>query len=124
MFEKIKNLIKLPYYYVPECPNCGSIMTGRYMEKQRDENANNWIMREGAKNGEIIALMKDIPKETNCFCVNCGAEFYYEIKTQLYTLDEIREERIRRKTHIIIDAIEKKEKEEAQKRGILSKHRR
>ncbi len=91
-----RKIIKKPYYYVGECPYCGSAITGRYV-KARRVTENEWIIDEGLKNGELI---KTIPEllGANCFCLECGTNFSYPVHMKMVSLEEIKQEKIKRHT--------------------------
>lgn len=66
------------YYYVPPCPECGSHMTGRYVKGYNSYEAD-WMINESLRKGELITLVPEI-KEKNCYCTECDAEWYSDIK--------------------------------------------
>ena len=51
----------MPYYYVPSCPKCGSVITGRFVRARNDNDAD-WIIDESLRHGEIVS---PVPKVCN-----------------------------------------------------------
>ena len=91
-----KNLIRIPYYYVPPCPSCGSRITRRYVKIHRDTEME-YMNESSLKNGEIIAFLPEVPKN-NFFCVECGFEWGGICEASMLSLEEIREEKDARHT--------------------------
>lgn len=84
------------YYYVPPCPLCGSMHTGRYVRKAFIDET--YMDRKSLENGEII---RQVPREPikNCFCEDCGYEWGAHIETKFLTADEVNEQRMLRGTY-------------------------
>lgn len=77
--KSIKELKKKTYHIVPPCPLCESNYTGYFkqsMDWRIDEHSE--IIR-AMENGEFIKIVTSRP-ENNCFCLQCGAEWYFPIK--------------------------------------------
>lgn len=91
--QKILNKLpffKIPYYYVPPCPVCGGMKTGRYLKEPRIDSE--YLYRKSLENGEIIRFA---PKEPiiNCFCEECGYEWGKTISVRFITPDELIEQK-------------------------------
>lgn len=89
-------IIKVPYYYVPPCPSCGSKMTGRYVKMHREVD-DNYILETSLKNGEIISMQPEVPAH-NLFCAECGFEWTGDVEASMISLDEQKKERLARHT--------------------------
>lgn len=77
------------YYYVPPCPKCKSLKTGRYL-KMPIANARQ-IQESALKAGELIRFSRRVPAD-NAFCIACGNEFPARIETRRLTRDEMQQE--------------------------------
>lgn len=87
--------MRYPYYYVPECPECGSRCTGRFVRNAlRDRD---YIEEKSLKNGEIIRFSKRIPQD-RVFCVDCGHEWEYRVILRFLTREELEKEKEARGT--------------------------
>lgn len=106
--EKFKENVRMPYYYVPECPICGSRMTGRYMRYLGDTSSE-WQVNEALRNGELVDIVNEVPWK-NCFCCQCDYEWHEDIKMKMKTLKEIGEEKKARGTINILNNRMKEEK--------------
>ena len=97
-FYQLKSInIKVPYYFVPACPNCGSYVTGRFVERN-----NNIVYEEknSLKHGEIIAPVANVGIN-NCFCIECSTRFKYDVKIKFITPSELEFEKGRRRVNLI-----------------------
>ena len=98
LMQKIKDLyrnkLKKPYYYVPPCPNCGSLITGRFVKARNDYDAD-WLIDESLRHGEIVSPVPDVLSE-NCFCCDCNQTFTGIVKMQWMSLDELDEQKLKR----------------------------
>ena len=90
----IKGKIRVPYYYVPSCPYCGSIKTGRIIKYKREVDMD-YEMIVSFKNGELVVPIDSTGPE-NCCCTNCGYIWYSFIKLSFISLAERDRERARR----------------------------
>lgn len=122
-FEKITNKIKKPYYFVPQCPACGSHATARIVKSSSKYN-NDWTFKESIKRGEIVKFMPQIPDDYNCVCLDCDAGFYANVQLMMLTGEQIAEQKMLRGTPEMFsefDAQQKKEKKERDdKRGPIA----
>ena len=78
--------IRYLYHEVPPWGHCKSKMTGYFVNENclgKDE-----IIR-ALKRGEYIYAKGDI-STSNCFCINCGVNWYAPIKEQWLTKEEIK----------------------------------
>lgn len=82
--KKIK--MKYPYYYVPECPECGSKCTGRYVRKPLKEAI--YVEESSLKNGEIIRFTSGFVQD-RAFCVDCGFEWSHHVLIRFLTREEL-----------------------------------
>lgn len=87
--------LKSIYYYVRPCPKCGSRCTGRFIKRPYVDS--DFVEQESLKHGEIVRFASTVP-EKNCFCVDCGFEFKYTVRTRLLTKDQILDEQRERGT--------------------------
>lgn len=101
MFDNAKKMIKLPYYYVDNCPSCGSRVTGRYVKASRPVD-NEWMIDQALKNGELLKTVPEV-LGPNCFCLECGQNFSFPVQRKMLTIDEIKEEKIERHTVEILN---------------------
>lgn len=81
--------IKYSYHFVPDCPNCGSARTGRFVKKPFMDA--DYYMEQSLKRGELIVFRDKVPFE-NAFCDECGYTFPLADKIKFLTYDEIQEE--------------------------------
>lgn len=89
-------VIRFPYYYVPPCPVCGSMETGRIVKEPATHAE--YTMQASLKNGEII-MFDPAPGPTgNLFCLSCGHQWTGEVSLRMLTLAQIRQEQKRRGT--------------------------
>ncbi len=105
------NIIKYPYTYVPPCPCCGSLCTGRYIKQKLYAKDNSWVITESLKNGELVSLVPEIGENTT-FCYDCEYTWKGRIQSVWLTKDEIFKEKINRGTLDILDALTEDNKEE------------
>ena len=95
--EFFKNNIKVPYYFVPKCPSCGSYCTGRYVKNHR-ATENDWMVKESLKNGELIKPIPEILDKTT-FCIKCGFEWKGAVTKYYLSLNEIEKQKVIRNTN-------------------------
>lgn len=121
IFKKLRGIIRLPYYFVPACPVCGSERTGRYV-KFRSEFDDRNASKTTLKNGELIAFTNKVDTEANFFCLDCGCEWSEYSPVKLLSLEEIDKEKKKRCTNEMLDALIESEQEEKakKKKGIFS----
>ncbi len=114
-FKKAKKM----YYLVPPCPNCGSYVTGRFFKIKSNEYNNQWIIKEGLKNGEIMAPAEKIDDE-NVFCMACGNTWYHNISSSWFTYEQVEMQKDMRGTRQMLREITLEEFEgQPQKHGII-----
>lgn len=118
--KQIRNKVKVPYYYIPPCPRCKSVRTGRLMKYHRTTN-DEYINKASLKNGELIKFVPEVDPDHDLFCADCGFTWSEYISVQWYTQDQIDEEKRKRGTISQLDDVIKEEKEEEknQKHGIV-----
>lgn len=104
LFKKATDGIKRNYNYVPPCPCCGSVMTGRYVKQHKFPKDNAWILEESFKNGEIVALVPEIGEDT-AFCFQCGYRWPARIQNVWLSRTEVNHERKIRNTDEIFESI-------------------
>ena len=81
---------RVPHYYVPPCPVCGSKCTGRYLKKPLIDA---WYTEEQSlKNAEIVRFVRKEPIK-NLFCVDCGYEWGKTINLSWVTREELEQEK-------------------------------
>lgn len=100
MKNPLKKIIRLPYYYVPPCPVCGSYITGHFMKSHRKTDYE-WQIDESLSNGEIVDFKSNVGN-INAFCVSCGYEWSEIIELKFFTLERIEEEKERRGTSVLL----------------------
>ena len=118
--EFLKNHIRLPYYFVPPCPVCGSERTGRYV-KFHSTVSDEYTTKMSLKNGELTQFTDRIDPEKTFFCVDCGAEWSEYAGVRWLSINEINEEKKKRATDSLLNnfiANEKEEKKKDKKTGI------
>ena len=84
--------MRRPYTSVPDCPNCGSARTGRYISGNGFTSSAT-IEKGFLKKGELVRVSA-IPlseREANLFCDDCGIEWPGKTETVWLTSQEIRE---------------------------------
>ncbi len=119
--SSIKDLKIHIYKYVPPCPNCGSLCTGRYVKMPISEKDRDYMERETLKYGEVIRFVPKIPGK-NLFCVDCDHKWHGSVETRRYSRKEIDKEVEDRGTY---DAyLEIIEEQEEKKKGFFSRKRR
>ena len=91
IIEKFKKTVKMPYYYVGQCPHCGSYATGRYVKLHRRTEVE-WQVDESLKNGELVRMKADLVGP-NCFCIECDNDFTYPVKLKMASLAEMNMEK-------------------------------
>lgn len=73
-----------------ECPRCGSLRTGRFLEKISNNETKTKL--KYLKRGELIRFRNEYtPKEYNCFCDDCDTQWFGEILTYSITDEELEE---------------------------------
>ena len=102
-----KELLPRIYYYVPPCPKCNSVITGRYI-KSKNVADDTWTIKEGLKNGEIIKAVPVVGKN-NCFCFECGHEWKDYVDGKILKSNEIAKEAAARHTFEFLEDILKEE---------------
>lgn len=97
--RKIRHIIHLPYTHVPECPACGSLMTGRFITMRKTYDYD-WMIDDSLKRGEIIDFVTEVDPENRLFCLNpdCGYTWTQPVEERWLNLDEIEEEKRERCT--------------------------
>ena len=127
-FKKIYNFflnLKIEaYYYVPECPECKSKKTGRYIRQQGAYDTE-WIEIECLKKGELVIILPE-PQIKNCFCGDCGYEWSQKINSKLVSINELkRQKEIRQTIPLLAEKMKDKHDRIAKlesKRSFVSKH--
>lgn len=118
------NKIKRPYYYVPNCPQCGSRMTGRFMKLPSAYEAD-WIINESLRNGELVCLVPEVLNH-NAYCVECDHTWYADIKVLFLRPEQINIEKIERHTNEILkiryDNLNEVKKQKKAKHGFVFNH--
>lgn len=92
--------IRFPYYYVPECPVCGSMQTGRYIKADRFHP--HYSVMHAYHNGEITIPVDYIPLK-NVFCLACGNEWTSRVPVKMLSKAEIQEQRQLRGTAQLLE---------------------
>ena len=118
-----RNQIKRPYYYVPPCPYCGSLVTGRFMKARNDYDAD-WMIDESLRHGEIISPVPNVLSE-NCFCCECNSTYTGIVEFKLFSADELDEQKFNRNINDIWQArnAEKAQKQETVTTKLINKFR-
>ena len=120
MAEFFNRTVHLPYYYVKECPVCGSRETGRFIRYHRDTDMD-YIITSSLKNGELVAPREDMSRE-NLFCNECGYTWYGSVQMKFLSLKKIKEEKIARHTfEILEERMEALKEEKGHKRNVISR---
>lgn len=112
-----KKIIRVPYYYVPPCPSCGSRATGRYLKSHRAPD-DEYIADASLKNGEVVILRPEVPGN-NAFCLTCGCEWPEYVEARFMTLEKIDEEKAARSTKEIMAHEKEEKKGMKKKRGVF-----
>lgn len=81
------------YYYVPQCPLCGSWRTGRYFREPHFDPE--YTYRKSLSNGELIRFVKEVP-DKNCFCEDCGYEWHYLVTSVFVSSEELSRQKQKR----------------------------
>lgn len=87
------------YYYVSECPRCGSASTGYFLYDPGGNFLDDTKREAKAlKNGEIQSIRHEFRtlNSPSCFCMNCRIEWRERPKTLLLSKNEIEKEKQRR----------------------------
>lgn len=113
--DKISDIIKKPYYYVPPCPRCQSKATGRYMKMSKWKNDNDWMVNECLKKGELVVLMPEIP-EDNAFCLSCRFNWPQPIQMTWETNRFIKQQKEDRQTNVILKELREEAMAEDEKK--------
>ena len=80
----------MKYHDTGECPRCGSLRTGRFIEKIHKSEIDAKL--KYLKKGELIRFRNEYtPKEYNCFCDDCDGCWYGEILIYQITYEELEE---------------------------------
>lgn len=120
MNKFIKTLYKLwPvfYYDVPKCPQCGKIITGRYVKTQNPSNTD-WMITQSLKHGEIIVPVPELA-EHNLVCFTCNHTWYESVPLRVISKYRQEEEKTKRCTREILRERyeQKRENGELEKKG-------
>ena len=97
--------IRFPYYYVPPCPKCGSMETGRIV-KQPGSHAD-YTMMASLKNGEIIMFDPSPSPTDNLFCLHCGNVWTGEVTLRMLSKSQISYEAKKRGTLDLLQEFKK-----------------
>lgn len=114
--------MKVKYTYVPPCPRCGSVHTGRYISQAIMMGSLIDTEKQALKKGELVRI-SGVPlseMEVNLFCDDCGVEWMG--KTTTLWLDKKEIEEIKARENITEDDFNrfKKNKKSSLKRFIDS----
>lgn len=115
-----KKLVHKAYYYVPDCPECGSHRTGRFF-KDRLTADTDWIINDALKNGELMEPAPEIDPEKQLFCLDCCHTWTEPVYMRLLSLNEIEEEKRRRGTFDILKAKADEAAETGVKTGFIKR---
>ena len=96
IIEKLQEIKCRPYYYVGPCPHCNSEITGRYIA-YRGQREMQWVIDESLRNGEIVYPVAE-KMDKNCYCLECGESFNYPVELSLYSIKEVKKEKLKRHT--------------------------
>lgn len=116
MAFSFSSLIPLPHYFVPPCPCCGSKRTGRFIKSHNVTNTD-WAVRNALKNGELVKPTSDIDPDGQLFCLDCGFTWTEPIEARIATPKEITEERQKRGTIDILNALEEEDRDDKREAG-------
>lgn len=90
--KKMLDLLKKKiYYYVQTCPNCKSRVTGRYIKRPRYQSDEIYLERNSLLHGELVRFV-DHDVSDNCYCEDCGHEWYYNVVGRLISKERYEEE--------------------------------
>ena len=117
--EAYRNKLKMPYYYVPACPKCGSYITGRFVRARNDNDAD-WIIDESLRHGEIVSPVPKVLSE-NCFCCECNTTFSGNVEMKWLSMNELDAEKLKRDIYAIWQERHENEDERKDKRSFFSK---
>lgn len=117
-FNKLGNLKVHPYYYVPQCPNCRSFVTGRFLNEHRITEKE-WIEGDTLRKGEIIQF-RNVQDEHNCFCLSCGNEWSGQVQLKMMSSKQIEAEKLKRHINELLIAVNEREDEEYKQRKFVS----
>ena len=116
--EAYRNKLKMPYYYVPACPKCGSYITGRFVRARNDNDAD-WIIDESLRHGEIVSPVPKVLSE-NCFCCECNTTFTGSVEMKWLSMNELDAEKLKRDIYAIWQERQGND-EKKDKRSLFSK---
>jgi hypothetical protein len=102
--KSIKDIIRLPYYYVRPCPACESRVTGYLLKDTPYSNDRFKDQVEALKHGEIVKVVPDVPEE-NCYCLECGFTWQERVPLKMMPMSRIDEEKKERQTAKILEAM-------------------
>lgn len=101
VLRKMLSKIKHPYYYVPQCPVCGSRITGRLVKDHRNTDIE-WVIQTALKHGELVRPMPELPPYADAFCAVCQNEWFAGVHLHWMTAEEIQQEKkIRGTTYML-----------------------
>lgn len=82
------------YHYVPPCPKCGSLRTGRFFYVSTTYQKIERIIAENMRYGELskIELGFGNELEHNAYCEDCGIQWYANIQELPLTDERIQQE--------------------------------
>ena len=92
--------MKVKYTYVPPCPRCGSVHTGRYIFQSVSFTSIADAERKALERGELVRIA-GVPlseMDVNLFCNDCGIEWMG--KTTELRLDKEEIEQIKKRERI------------------------
>ena len=116
---KLKKLKIHMYKYVPPCPKCHSVCTGRYVRTPMTKGDRDYMEIETLKYGEIVRFINRTPTK-NLFCVDCDYTWHGLVETRWYNMEEIEREVEQRGTYeAYIEALDEAD-ENRNKRGFLN----
>lgn len=100
MKEFLDSVIRKSYYYVGMCPRCKSCKTGRFIKYSNTTNTE-WVINEALRNGELVEPVPELGKY-NCFCAECQAIWYEDVKLMFLSKSKIKEEKEKRGTIFLL----------------------
>ena len=113
--EKLRELPIRPYYNIPQCPYCGSRMSGRYVKNHR-YNDISYVITDALKHGELVKAVPEVPEYFNVFCVECKAEWHHDVKLSFISTEQLNNEKKSRFTEEILAERMESEAEETEQR--------
>lgn len=119
--SRFKHIMRMPYYYVPPCPKCKSVRTGRFVKFHSSVN-DKYSSKMSLKNGELIQFTNRVDPEKQFFCLDCGCEWSEYSPIRWLTLEEIDKEKKKRSTDELLDNFiqnEEEEKAKPKKGGVI-----